>query len=172
MPATPRKPELTKFLRSDSKFLPEEKEWHKKNSLCMICTSDQHFTDDCLSHKQQAISGSQGVNVYLFVYFLICVCVTARAKPHSLAPAYTALVQHREEQAASEGLLKLVSYPVDMPVENSVSSSPESAPYKVVRLNTVLLDSASSLYVDIHPATHSNICTLIDSSSTNCFLNS
>jgi len=30
------------------------------------------------------------VDVCLFVYFLICVCVTAGAKPHGLAPAHTA----------------------------------------------------------------------------------
>jgi len=54
MPATPRKLDLTKFLRSDSKFLPEEKEHSKNNSLCMIYRSDKHFADDCLSWKLQA----------------------------------------------------------------------------------------------------------------------
>ena len=53
-PATPRKPDLTKILGSDSKLLPAEKEHCKNNSLCMICSSDKHFADDCLSRKPQA----------------------------------------------------------------------------------------------------------------------
>jgi len=53
MLATPRKLDLTKILGSDSKFLPEEKERGKNNSLYMIYSSDKHFTDDCPSQKLQ-----------------------------------------------------------------------------------------------------------------------
>jgi hypothetical protein len=49
-----KKPNISKNLGTDSKLLPEEKECHKKNNLCLICTSDKHFMNDCLSHKPQA----------------------------------------------------------------------------------------------------------------------
>jgi len=52
--ATPRKPDLTKTLRSDGKLLPAVKKCSKNNSLCMIYSSDKHFADDCLSWKLQA----------------------------------------------------------------------------------------------------------------------
>ena len=54
MPATPRKPLLTKILGSDGKLLPAEKKCSKNNSLYMICSSDKHFADDCPSWKLQA----------------------------------------------------------------------------------------------------------------------
>ena len=53
MPATPRKPDLTKTLGSDGKLLPVVKKCGKNNSLCMIYGSDKHFADDCPSRKPQ-----------------------------------------------------------------------------------------------------------------------
>ena len=46
-----KKPNLTNVLRPDSKLLPEEKECHKKNNLCLICTSKDHYSDKCPSCK-------------------------------------------------------------------------------------------------------------------------
>jgi len=54
MPATPRKPDPTKILGSNSNLLPVEKECCKNNSLCMIRSSDKHFADDCPSQMPQA----------------------------------------------------------------------------------------------------------------------
>jgi hypothetical protein len=49
-----KKPNISKNLSPDGKLLPEEKECCRKNNLCMICTSDKHFLDDCPLHKPQA----------------------------------------------------------------------------------------------------------------------
>ena len=49
---------------------------------------------------------------------------------------------------------------------------PNQPPYKLVRLNAVSLHSPSSLYVNIASATLRDIRTLINSGSTNSFLNS
>jgi len=52
------------------------------------------MTSEVARHCIPAEQDMPLVDVCLFVYFLICACVTARAKPHDLAPAHTALVQH------------------------------------------------------------------------------
>jgi Ty3 transposon capsid-like protein len=49
-----KKPDLSKVLGPDGKLLPEEKERRKKNNLCMICASKDHFSDKCPSRKNQA----------------------------------------------------------------------------------------------------------------------
>jgi hypothetical protein len=47
-----KKPDLTKILGPDGKLLPEEKERRKKNDLCMICGSKNHFADKCDHQKE------------------------------------------------------------------------------------------------------------------------
>jgi len=46
-----KKPDLSNVLGSDGKLLPEEKERHKKNNLCLICASKDHYSDKCPSRK-------------------------------------------------------------------------------------------------------------------------
>ena len=46
-----KKPDLTNVLGPDGKLLPEEKEHCKKNNLCLICTSKDHYSDKCPSRK-------------------------------------------------------------------------------------------------------------------------
>ncbi len=48
-----KKPDLLKILGPDRKLLPEEKERHRKNDLCMICGSKNHFADKCPSNKDK-----------------------------------------------------------------------------------------------------------------------
>ncbi len=48
------KPDLSKVLGPDSKLLLEEKERHKKNDLCMVCSSKDHFADKCPQRKDSA----------------------------------------------------------------------------------------------------------------------
>ncbi len=43
----PNKPDLSKVLGPDGKLLPEEKECHKKNDLCMVCGNKGHYSDKC-----------------------------------------------------------------------------------------------------------------------------
>ena len=46
-----KKPNLTNVLGPDGKLLPEEKERRKKNNLCLICASKDHYSDKCPSRK-------------------------------------------------------------------------------------------------------------------------
>jgi hypothetical protein len=39
-------------LGPDGKLLPEEKERRKKNNLCLICASKEHFVDKCPQRKE------------------------------------------------------------------------------------------------------------------------
>jgi hypothetical protein len=52
--ADPKKPDIAKVLGPDGKLLPEEKERRRKNNLCLICTSKDHFSDKCPSHKDNS----------------------------------------------------------------------------------------------------------------------
>ena len=49
-----QKPNLSNVLGPDSQLLPEEKECRKKNNLCLICASGEHFSDKCPSRKTPA----------------------------------------------------------------------------------------------------------------------
>lgn len=46
-----KKPDISNVLGSDGKLLPEEKERRKKNNLCLICASKDHFANKCPSRK-------------------------------------------------------------------------------------------------------------------------
>ena len=50
----PKKPDLSNVLGPDRKLLPEEKERRKKNNLCLICASPDHFSNKCPSRKSPA----------------------------------------------------------------------------------------------------------------------
>jgi hypothetical protein len=52
--ANPKKPDIAKVLGPDRKLLPEEKECCRKNNLFLICTSMDHFSDKCPSHKDNS----------------------------------------------------------------------------------------------------------------------
>src|SRR5258706_901123 len=52
-PSKPKKPDLSKILGPDGKLLPEEKERRRKNDLCMICGSKNHFAKKCPSNKDR-----------------------------------------------------------------------------------------------------------------------
>ena len=49
-----KKPDLSNVLGADGKLLPEEKERRKKNNLCLICASKDHFSDKCPARKTPA----------------------------------------------------------------------------------------------------------------------
>ena len=49
-----QKPDLSNVLGPDGRLLPEEKERRKKNNLCLICASGEHFSDKCPSRKTPA----------------------------------------------------------------------------------------------------------------------
>jgi len=49
-----KKPDLSDVLGPDGRLLPEEKERRKKNNLCLICASKDHFSDKCPSRKTPA----------------------------------------------------------------------------------------------------------------------
>lgn len=53
-PFKSKKPDLSKILGPDGKLLPEEKERRRKNDLCMICGSKNHFADKCPSNKDKS----------------------------------------------------------------------------------------------------------------------
>lgn len=46
-----KKPDLSKVLGPDGKLLPAEKERRRKNDLCMICGSKDHYADKCPSNR-------------------------------------------------------------------------------------------------------------------------
>jgi len=48
----PSKSDISKVLGPDGKLLPEEKERRKKNNLCLICASKEHFVDKCPQRKE------------------------------------------------------------------------------------------------------------------------
>ena len=48
-----KKPDLLKVLGTDGKLLPEEKERRRKNGLCMLCGSKNHFVDKCPSNTNK-----------------------------------------------------------------------------------------------------------------------
>jgi len=50
------KNDLSKILGPDGKLLPSEKERRRKNNLCMICGSKDHFSDKC-DHRKDSASG-------------------------------------------------------------------------------------------------------------------
>ena len=49
-----KKPNLSNVLGPDGKLLPEEKERRKKQNLCLICASKDHFSDKCPARKTPA----------------------------------------------------------------------------------------------------------------------
>jgi hypothetical protein len=59
-----------------------------------------------------------------------------------------------------------------VPVDNSASSSNESAPLKQVHLNAASFRSPSALFINIETENLQNIRTLVDSGSSDCFLDS
>jgi hypothetical protein len=65
-----------------------------------------------------------------------------------------------------------VAFPADAPAFNSASSSNASAPFERVHLNAASFRSPSALFIDIHTENIQNIRTLIDSGSSDCFIDS
>jgi hypothetical protein len=65
-----------------------------------------------------------------------------------------------------------VAFPTDVPAFNSTSSLNASAPFEQVHLNAASFWSPSALFIDIHTENIQNICTLIDSGSSDCFIDS
>jgi hypothetical protein len=53
---TVKKPNLSKFIGPEGKLLPEEKERHKMNSVCVICAPKDHMADKCPARKGQVHS--------------------------------------------------------------------------------------------------------------------
>ena len=47
-----KKPNLLNVLGPDGKLLPKEKECCKKNNLCLICASKDHYSNKCPSCKE------------------------------------------------------------------------------------------------------------------------